>query len=214
MTSINITASIIEAFILYILFFFPAYTGTPAFIPFSVYQELFRVFVYKTPAFFLVFYLLNGKNLCNKSDIAPRQGLRFLLAFFAALPVLCLISVCISTAADFFSPSASSPVLEKPGSAIGWLVLSASCLATGLLEETFFRVYLPKRLSDVTVAFGLPLLLSTALFAFSHLYEGPWGVANAFLSGLFLCLVFAKTKNLVGIAMAHGAYNFLVYAMS
>ncbi|MDR0644203.1 MAG: CPBP family intramembrane metalloprotease [Treponema sp.] len=209
--------NIIEAFILYVLFFFPTYVETPTSISFSIYRELFRIFIYNIPAFSLIFYLLNGKRFCSKSEnlgtIFLRQGLRFFLTFSAVLLVLCLISFCVSTAASFFSPFASSPLLEKPYDAAEWLVLFISCVTTGLLEEIFFRVYLPKRFSNAPAALVVPFLFSTALFAFSHLYEGSWGIINAFLSGFFLCLVFAKTKNLASIAMAHGFYNFLVYAM-
>ncbi|MDR0784286.1 MAG: CPBP family intramembrane metalloprotease [Treponema sp.] len=206
--------NIIEALVLYALLFFPRYAGTPASIPFSVGRELSRAFIYNTPAFLLVFYLLNGNRFRNKSEniVSLRHGLRSFLTFSIVLPVLSLISVCASAASGFFSPAAPSPALEKPSDAAGWLVLTVACLTTGLLEETFFRVYLPKRFSSA----GAPLsfLLSTALFALSHLYEGPWGMANAFLAGLFLCVVFAKTKNLAGVAAAHGVYNLLVYAAS
>jgi membrane protease YdiL (CAAX protease family) len=209
-------AKIIEAFILYTLFFFPSHVEPPTLITFSVYKELFRVFIYNIPAFLLVIYLLNGKNFYEKAEmsVSPRQNLQSLLTFSAALPILCVISLCTSAAAGFFSTSTPALTLEKPSHAVEWLVLSFSCLTTGLLEETFFRVYLPKRFSGTGADLGKAFLFSTALFAFSHLYEGPWGVANAFLAGLFLCAIFAKTKNLAGIVAAHGVYNLLIYAVS
>jgi membrane protease YdiL (CAAX protease family) len=207
---------IIEAFILYTLFFFPSHVETPTLITFSVYKELFRAFIFNIPAFLLVVYLLNGKNLYGKAEmsVSPRQNLKSFLTFAAALPVLCVVSLCTSTAADFFATSSLAPTLEKPSRVVEWLVLSFSCLTTGLLEETFFRVYLPKRFSGTGADPGKAFLFSTALFAFSHLYEGPWCMANAFLAGLFLCAIFAKTKNLAGVAMAHGVYNLLIYAVS
>jgi membrane protease YdiL (CAAX protease family) len=185
---------------------------TPTFIPFSAYRELFRIFTFNTPAFLLIFYLLNGKSFYKKPAISTALGLRVLSTFFIILPILCAVSFCMSAASGLFS--VSSPILEKPSRALEWLALSVSCLTTGLLEEAFFRLYLPKRLSESAAGSEKAFLFSTALFAFSHLYEGPLGVANAFISGLFLCITFAKTKSLAGVSLAHGVYNLLVYVMA
>jgi membrane protease YdiL (CAAX protease family) len=206
---------LVEAFILYTLFFFPRYVETPMFIPFSVYRELFRIFTFNIPAFFLIFYLLNGKNFYKKlgNKVSLRWGLRFLLVFFVVLVGLCIVSFCMSTAARFFSFDLGL-VLEKPHGVVGWVVLLVSCLTTGLLEESFFRVYLPKCFSGGGVVSGGAFLFSTMFFTFSHLYEGLWGMVNAFVAGVFLCIVFAKSKSLVGVAAAHGVYNVLVYALS
>ncbi|MDR2661675.1 MAG: CPBP family intramembrane metalloprotease [Treponema sp.] len=79
------------------------------------------------------------------------------------------------------------------------------------MEESYFRVYLPRRLlpvcSGLVTAFAVPVLI----FGLCHAYEGPWGFANALLAGAFLSFVYIKTASFHGIALAHGLYNILVY---
>ncbi|MDR1411478.1 MAG: CPBP family intramembrane metalloprotease [Spirochaetaceae bacterium] len=56
------------------------------------------------------------------------------------------------------------------------------------------------------------IALSTALFSLCHIYEGPWGMANAVLAGLFLSLIYTHYGAIHGLAWAHGLYNIFVYA--
>jgi membrane protease YdiL (CAAX protease family) len=57
------------------------------------------------------------------------------------------------------------------------------------------------------------VLASTLLFAFCHVYEGPWGFLNAALSGVILAFLFLRFRSLHGIAIAHAMYNIFVYAL-
>jgi membrane protease YdiL (CAAX protease family) len=56
------------------------------------------------------------------------------------------------------------------------------------------------------------ILVSTALFSLCHIYEGPWGVINAVLAGLFLSLIYVHYGAIHGMAWAHGLYNIIIYA--
>jgi membrane protease YdiL (CAAX protease family) len=56
------------------------------------------------------------------------------------------------------------------------------------------------------------ILVSTALFSLCHIYEGPWGVANAVLAGLLLSLIYVHYGAIHGLAWAHGLYNIFIYA--
>jgi membrane protease YdiL (CAAX protease family) len=103
---------------------------------------------------------------------------------------------------------------QAPDTAAGWWVLCLSCLSAAYLEESFFRFYLSERLKKF--GFYPAMLMSSVSFAYCHLYEGVFGVANALLAGLFLFFIFNKRgdrmRALHAIALAHGAYNILVYA--
>jgi membrane protease YdiL (CAAX protease family) len=91
--------------------------------------------------------------------------------------------------------------------------MALSCLSTGYLEESYFRYYLLGKLEDFGLSPLVSILMGVLLFSFCHLYEGPWGVLNAFLAGTLLSLIFVRFRSLHGIALAHGLYNIFVYAI-
>jgi len=99
------------------------------------------------------------------------------------------------------------PVEPAPGLFTGVTVV-LSFLASAYLEESYFRVYLTARLPGGQT--WRASLFGSFLFALCHLYEGPWGAANAFCSGLFLCRLYCRRPHLHGLACAHAAYNLLV----
>jgi membrane protease YdiL (CAAX protease family) len=103
--------------------------------------------------------------------------------------------------------------MEAPGTLVSWLVLTASSLGTGYLEESYFRAYLHTRLREAGLGPLKSTALSAILFALCHFYEGPWGALNALLAGIFLSLLFLRYKSLHGLAWAHGAYNIFVYLL-
>jgi membrane protease YdiL (CAAX protease family) len=103
--------------------------------------------------------------------------------------------------------------LETPSDAVGWLAQCQSCLGTGYLEESWFRLYLPLKLRNAGIVSGTAVALSTLLFALCHRYEGVWGVLNAALAGAVLSLVIWKKKSFHGIALAHALYNILAYLL-
>jgi membrane protease YdiL (CAAX protease family) len=114
---------------------------------------------------------------------------------------------------SFFAPFLPAPpVLVRPSGLGGWLVLGVFCLGTGYLEEGYFRVYLETRLSAGGLTPLPRLAIACGLFTLCHLYQGPVGLCNAALAGLFLLLVYRKTGTLHGLALGHGCYNILVYA--
>jgi membrane protease YdiL (CAAX protease family) len=107
-----------------------------------------------------------------------------------------------------------SPRLEAPQSLLAWLVVFGSCLGTGYLEESYFRLYLLLRLEEAGIGIRKGVFLSCLLFSLCHKYEGPWGVLQAALAGIVLSLVFIRRHSFHGIAWAHGAYNGLVYLIT
>jgi membrane protease YdiL (CAAX protease family) len=88
-----------------------------------------------------------------------------------------------------------------------------SCLGTGYLEESYFRYYLLIKLEIPVPNAAMRAALSTALFSLCHMYEGPWGILNAVIAGLFLSALFVRFRSLHGVALAHAFYNMFVYVM-
>ncbi len=229
---------LLEALILYLVLYAPAlFTGIVpcGTLSFSVERELVRVFAYNIPSLALICYLLLKGNSFKSRDPSVLQfsktgafspaGIARIVrgsAFTFILSLAGLFAIAALTAAlralweyGFGSGANSvSVVLETPTTVAGWFVLCLSCLATGYCEEGFFRLYLSDRLRDL--GFYPAMLVSSAAFAYCHVYEGFFGVLNALSAGLFLFFLFAKRGGnptaLHGLAFAHGAYNALVYA--
>ncbi|MDR3162117.1 MAG: CPBP family intramembrane metalloprotease [Spirochaetaceae bacterium] len=199
---------ITESLILFGVLFLPGIgPGPGGVIPFSVNRELSRIFVYNIPAFALIWYLLGltgGRRL-------PRPGLKDLSAAAIALPGLLAIGYCVSLTGSFLADLVPAIQVDPPGDALQWVLTAVSSLTTGYLEESYFRFYLLTRLTQGGIPPRRALLISTALFALCHIYEGFPGVLNALLAGLFLAGLFLKKPSLHSLAWAHGAYNMTVY---
>jgi membrane protease YdiL (CAAX protease family) len=133
-------------------------------------------------------------------------------AFFVAFPGLILVGIALSMISSIVMTLPPSPIVERPAGAAAWLVIILSCISTGYLEESYFRYYLLRRFRKNGVVIG-GIILSVLLFSFCHLYEGFWGVLNAALAGILLSLVFIREDAFHGIALAHGAYNIMVYIL-
>jgi membrane protease YdiL (CAAX protease family) len=178
---------------------------------FSSLGELNRILLYNLPAMALIWYLLlkgEAKNRKRFPDISRRD----LWSVLAALPALFFTALSVSLAASLFNTiPGGGPIQSPPARISAWIITILSCLSTGYLEESFFRYYLYEKLT----LFGLDaprfILVSAVLFAFCHIYEGPWGTMNACFAGIILALIFARFRALHGIALAHGLYNLLVY---
>ena len=209
-----------EALILYLILFLPSFGSiqvvqeiTVEFIAFSAIWELNRLITYTLPALALLWYIILGKNSLSSIKSENLQG-KDLIPFAIGLPGLMTIAIIISFSISFFSRQygmSSPPVILAPSNLGGWLVMIVACLGTGYLEETYFRYYLLTRLEN----YNLPskVILSTLLFTFCHIHDGPWGLLNAFLAGILLSLLFLRYKSLHGIALAHGFYNIFVYTI-
>jgi membrane protease YdiL (CAAX protease family) len=157
-----------------------------------------------------------------------------------ALPGLLGIGLGLSVLSSVVSGSEAAGVAEVPDGLAAWIVTAVSCFSTGYLEETYFRHYFLGRFRKRKPGIPPPelgvsayrayqpmealssntpgtnpaagVLASTAFFSLCHIYEGPWGVINAALAGLFLSLIYIHYGALHGLAWAHSLYNMFIYA--
>ena len=209
-----------EALILYLVLFFPGVYGASLsgasaaaeVIHFSLLRELGRTLTYSLPALALLWYVILGKTDFSQYFTSLKPKKNDLYSFFIGLPGLIVIGLLISLIILLlfrFSP----PRVAGPVSAAGWAVMIVSCLATGYLEETYFRYYLLTKLESRIPEAGLRVAFSSLLFAICHIHQWPWGVLNAALAGVLLSILFLRFRSLHGIAWAHGAYNMFVYTL-
>jgi membrane protease YdiL (CAAX protease family) len=207
-------SAFLEPLILYFVLFLPGAVSRappyPDFIAFSVQGEIIRIFLYNIPSLALIWYLLlktkslkeRGLGFSGRKDLPP---------LVIGFPCIILIGFTISLVSPIFAGGIESPRVESPGRAWEWIITVISCVTTGYLEESFFRYYLLEKFENSGAASGAGIFLAVLLFAFCHIYEGPWGVLNAVLAGFLLSFIFLHYRSLHGIALAHGLYNIFVY---
>jgi len=206
-----------EALILYIVLFFSGTAGSflngAQKADFSITAQIAGILLHIIPSLALIWYLvLKARRI---EDWIIRPGRKDLVSVLVTLPCLLLIgaatyfvSLFIGGAQAQISPNSS------PSGVPGWIVLCVWCICAAYLEESYFRYYLLTRNDELNLDSSSALVLSTALFAICHIYEGPWGFLNAALSGAFLCFIFLRLNSLHGTAIAHGLYNILAYAVN
>jgi len=197
----------LEAVILYILLFF---SGGRAAV-FSISSEIMRISLFFIPSIALIWYLLTRKWKLEYWIV--RFGRKDLIGFLITFPCLLITGFSISFTASFIG--GVNPIsLSVPQGAVGWIILCISCIFSSYLEESFFRFYLISKRDDFNLNAPAALALSTILFALCHIYEGPWGFLNAFISGLILGFMFLRFNSFHGIAIAHGFYNITAFFLS
>ena len=202
-----------EVLILYIVLFVAGSVAQAGgMISFSVTEELSRLFLYSIPSLALIWYLLLKVKRLKKWGI-DLPGKKDLFAGLISLPSLLLIGFAIAFVTSQFGGTPVEEGPDLPSSVPGWIILFVSCISTGYLEESFFRFYILSRREELKLSVTSALLFSTMAFSACHIYEGPWGFLNSFLAGILLCFIFLRYKSLHGIAIAHGLYNFIAYAL-
>ena len=211
-----------EAFLLYFVLFFPSLSSGVDFslpqaevIPFSAIRELGRTLTYTIPSLALLWYLISGRQGIS-AFFSEKPKKQDFLPFIIGLPGLILISLGISLLKSLFSKSLGLPLppwVKAPVNMSGWIVMVFSCLATGYLEESYFRYYLLSKLENQVPWTALRIGFAAFLFAACHFYEGPMGILNAVSASVLLSFLFIRYRSLHGIAWAHAAYNIFVYAM-
>ena len=214
-----------EALILYLILFLPGIHITPPWLaerifdaqtlPFSVKDILWRFVTHTLPAITLLLFLIIRKNFSSvkMTLLAARPGKQDLLPFAMGLPALIIIglfvSFLVSLSAEIYHPLR----IEGPYNALGWFVMILACLGTGYLEEIYFRYYLLSHTKNIIPQTAVRVIFSTLLFAVCHIHDGPWGMLNAAIAGLFLSALFIRYRSLHGVALAHAGYNMFVYVV-
>ncbi|MBN2651057.1 MAG: CPBP family intramembrane metalloprotease [Spirochaetales bacterium] len=79
----------------------------------------------------------------------------------------------------------------------------------GYAEELFFRSYLFVVMKKLPSA--LIVLFSSAFFSIGHIYQGIEGVVVTFFIGIFLGIIYLKTRNLHLVAIAHALYDVFAF---
>jgi len=104
------------------------------------------------------------------------------------------------------TPRPSYLIVEGTGEIV--LAFILVCVVA-LAEETIFRGYLLLRFEGVGVRPSAAVLLSAAIFALGHGYEGSAGVATILVMGLIFAIVYLWRRSLVASITMHFLQDFL-----
>jgi membrane protease YdiL (CAAX protease family) len=97
----------------------------------------------------------------------------------------------------------AAPGLRLPGGWMTWGALIVMSAANGFAEELVMRAYLMTRLRQLTRNWVMPLLVSAALFAAYHAYQGAAGVIGSAVIGLVYGAAFIVLRRFWPLAFAH-----------
>ncbi len=181
-------------------------------IAFNALDELINLCFYQLPFLSLILFLLARDDKLKESGFR-RPAFSDLALSFLVFIVLSALSLALGAILARFDSSESAYSFPLPVKPTDWLTLAIGSLAIGYLEETYFRVYLHKRLTALSVSSPLIAFISVSLFAICHLYEGVWGVLNAIAAGIVLYSVYTRKHSVHIIAWAHAAYNMFVFIL-
>jgi membrane protease YdiL (CAAX protease family) len=205
----------IESLLIYILLFFSgsasSFLSTAA-EGFSSRGELAKIFLYCVPSLALIWYLLLRVKSVKEWNIKPCKN--DLISCLITLPCLLITGFGVAFISSFIGDANIQVTQNFPSNSFEWVILGFSCVIAAYLEESFFRFYILSRRDELKLSAIPAMVLSVALFSICHIYEGPWGFLNAFLSAVILAFVFLRYNALHGIAIAHGFYNIAVYLIN
>lgn len=219
----------LEALLFFLVFFLPGYLFQSAqFQITSLFTPAFHLntFIVILPQMALMLYVLSlrhGERI-SEYGIDPLKECRIgriFLTFLGILSLTLLLGAAARALGQLSGTQLSNPaipqeipadlsygaILKRPF--VIALILITS-LSIGYFEELFFRVYLIGEFGESGTGKIVIILLSSALFAGGHLYQGLIGAAGTFLIGVFLALQYLKRRNWHEIALAHGIYNFVI----
>jgi membrane protease YdiL (CAAX protease family) len=109
--------------------------------------------------------------------------------------------------AGLSAPTKLPSFLVATGSAKVFLAC-VMVIVVAVVEETIFRGYLILRFKAVTGRTGAAVLLSSAIFALGHGYEGLAGMISIFFLGVTLAVVYLWRKSLVAAIVMHFLIDF------
>jgi membrane protease YdiL (CAAX protease family) len=134
-----------------------------------------------------------------------RRRLDVVLALVLFLPVF-YVSMLLDgalQAAGFSAPATPRPGFLEATDPADYLLAVVLVLVVAVAEETIFRGYLIRRFSAVMASPAWAVVLSSALFAIGHGYEGTSGLVTVGFMGLVFALIYLWRGSLVAPMVLH-----------
>jgi membrane protease YdiL (CAAX protease family) len=153
----------------------------------------------------LFFAWRNGEPVSVLGWRSRHLGLNIMLGVALYPPFVLVISLVEQwlNAAGLSQPAAPAPSFFRVRGHWELALAIVLIIVVAISEETIFRGYLFRRLDTVTASTTGAVLLSAALFALGHGYEGSLGVATVGVMGLVFNLVYLWRRSLVTPIVLH-----------
>ncbi|WP_417798612.1 CPBP family intramembrane glutamic endopeptidase [Terasakiella pusilla] len=110
----------------------------------------------------------------------------------------------------FYTPARYPPIKN---SLLLVFDMSIGLALVAITEEFIFRYKLNDWLAEKQVGLFTRGLLTSLLFAFMHAPQGVIAIGESFLWGLFLFVVYQKTKSLHFVIVLHFITNFILFGL-
>lgn len=130
------------------------------------------------------------------------------VALFVPMVVCVALVMGILRAAGLAQPI-KPPAYLLPRSGVDYVLAVPLLLVVAVAEETIFRGYLLRRFTQVTHSRALAVILTSAMFALGHAYQGPLGMVAVGTIGVVLALVYLKRGSLAAPIVMHFIQDFI-----
>lgn len=100
-----------------------------------------------------------------------------------------------------------------PSGSFQYLLLAAMSVSNGAAEELVLRGYLLTRFEQLTRSTVAAILVTSALFACYHIYQGAGSALGVGVLGLIYAAMFCLTRRIWPVIVAHALQDFLSLAM-
>lgn len=142
-----------------------------------------------------------------KRQGAGREALIGVALFVPMLIAIGLIEALLRTAG--FAEPIRPPSYLLPQTNADYVVAFLLLAVVAVAEETVFRGYLLRRFTQATGSRWLAVVLSSAIFALGHVYQGPLGAVAVGVIGIVFALVYLKRGSLVAPIAMHFIQDFI-----
>jgi len=99
----------------------------------------------------------------------------------------------------------------RPSGVLEYTLMTVMLLIAGASEELMMRGYLIPRLERLLRSTWLAVVLTSAMFASYHLYQGVLAAIGHFGFGLVFAVAFCLTRRIWPLCLAHAMTNFSLY---
>jgi membrane protease YdiL (CAAX protease family) len=158
----------------------------------------------------LFFVWRNGETPAQIGWSLKRFPLEVAMGLLLFIPMAYVVNWLeeLFTAAGLSAPTSSSDYLHPNSPAEMWLA-AGLVVVVAVAEETIFRGYLLLRFTGLGLGKTLAVLLSSAIFAVGHGYEGPLGLATVAVMGILFAAVYLWRGSLVAPMVMHFLQDFI-----
>lgn len=106
------------------------------------------------------------------------------------------------------STNAEGPFVYSDNTALGWIIYASALIVLApIFEELLFRGTLYR--NNEPIGQMPAAIISGIIFGMWHLV--PIQAIGASVIGIFLCLIFAKTRSIIPVMIIHSTFNLIVF---